>query len=102
MRFAREGRPFTAASALLAVAALLAAARLGGGWWAAAILFGVLAARVAYFFRAPERTGDRGEHHAVAPAERRQRRAPQDLVRLLHAQGRGRGRLAPDEQHAGQ
>ena len=51
MNFAREGFPFMAISALLA-----------------AVVF-VLALWVAFFFRVPERSGDRGEGLVVAPAD---------------------------------
>ena len=69
MRFAREGRPFILASALLALAALWFAAQRGGAWWALAIVVALVAIWVAYFFRDPERAGDRGERLVVAPAD---------------------------------
>ncbi len=69
MRFAREGRLFILASAVLALAALMAASRLGGAWWALAALLAILALWVAYFFRDPEREGERGHQLVVAPAD---------------------------------
>lgn len=75
MRFAREGRPFIAVSAFVALALVLWAAGVGGigvggPWeWAVAFLAVVIAAWVAYFFRDPERAGDRGDHYIVAPAD---------------------------------
>ncbi len=69
MRFAREGRPFIIASALLALILLVLAAQRGGLWWVLAIVVAVIAAWVAYFFRDPERAGDRGERLVVAPAD---------------------------------
>lgn len=75
MRFAREGRPFIAASILVAAAVVLWAAGIGGigvggpGAWTLALVAVLLAVWVAYFFRDPERTGDRGEHYVVAPAD---------------------------------
>ena len=69
MRYAKEGIPFIVGSAILALLALGAAVRMGGAWWLVAILVIVIAAWVAYFFRDPERSGDRGEHLVVAPAD---------------------------------
>ena len=69
MRFAREGRLFIVASALLALAALYLAAQRGGAWWAIAVVLALLAGWVAYFFRDPERDGERGERLVVAPAD---------------------------------
>lgn len=69
MRFAREGRLFIIASALLAAAALWLAVQRGGAWWAVAIVLALLAGWVAYFFRDPEREGERGERLVVAPAD---------------------------------
>ena len=69
MRYAKEGIPFIIGSAILALLALGAAVRIGSGWWVVAVLLIAIAAWVAYFFRDPERTGDRGEHLVVAPAD---------------------------------
>jgi len=70
--FAREGWAFIVVAALLA----------GGGYavainrrswmlWLLAFVLTLLALWVAYFFRDPERTGERGEHLVVAPADGR-------------------------------
>jgi phosphatidylserine decarboxylase len=72
MRFAREGRPFMWAATMVALAVLAASLR----WpstplWAATVLCVVLAAWVAYFFRDPERRGERGPQLVIAPADGR-------------------------------
>jgi phosphatidylserine decarboxylase len=70
MRFAREGLPFMWAAAVLALAVVAAAFR-----WprplltSAAVVFVVIAVWVAYFFRDPERTGERGPRLVIAPAD---------------------------------
>ncbi|GJG88572.1 phosphatidylserine decarboxylase proenzyme [Gemmatimonadetes bacterium T265] len=75
MRFAREGRPFIAISAFVALALVLWAAGVGGIGvggpvaWIVALLAVAIAAWVAYFFRDPERAGDRGDRYIVAPAD---------------------------------
>ncbi|HLV25076.1 MAG TPA: phosphatidylserine decarboxylase family protein [Gemmatimonadales bacterium] len=72
MRFAREGYPFIALGALLAIAAVAFAASRGSVLsWLAALLFVILAVWVAYFFRDPERTGERGDSLVVSPADGR-------------------------------
>jgi phosphatidylserine decarboxylase len=54
----------------LAIAAYaLALARRSWSLWLLAIVITVLALWVAYFFRDPERTGERGSHLVVAPAD---------------------------------
>jgi len=72
MTFAREGYGFMAASAVVA-AALLAAALGRRSWalWVAAFLCVVLTLWVAYFFRDPDRRGDRGDRLVVSPADGR-------------------------------
>ena len=69
MRYAKEGIPFILGGLVLAVAALFAAYRFGGLWWILAIVLLAIAVWVPYFFRDPERTGDRGTHLVVAPAD---------------------------------
>jgi phosphatidylserine decarboxylase len=70
VNFAREGFPFMAISALLAaVVFVLALGRRSFTMWLVALVLLVLALWVAYFFRDPERTGDRGEGLVVAPAD---------------------------------
>jgi phosphatidylserine decarboxylase len=70
MRFAREGLPFMWAAAILALAMIAAAYRwprplLTG----TAVVFVLIAIWVAYFFRDPERTGERGPRLVIAPAD---------------------------------
>ncbi|MEO8194142.1 MAG: phosphatidylserine decarboxylase family protein [Gemmatimonadales bacterium] len=70
MNFAREGYPFIGIATALAVAAFaLALARRSWGLWLLALVVTILALWVAYFFRDPERTGERGSHIVVAPAD---------------------------------
>jgi phosphatidylserine decarboxylase len=70
LNFAREGYPFIGIATLLAVAAFaLALARRSWSLWLLAIVITVLALWVAYFFRDPERSGERGPHIVVAPAD---------------------------------
>ncbi len=70
MNFAREGYIFMAAAAALAGGTLAAAlARRSWGLWLAAFAFGIIALWVAYFFRDPERPGDRGDRLVVSPAD---------------------------------
>ena len=70
MRFAREGRVFIALSTVVAALLFVNAVFNGGvGRWAAALLVLAFSLWVAYFFRDPERSGDRGHHLVVAPAD---------------------------------
>ena len=72
MKFAQEGFLFMAIAALLATGAYVAA--LGRDSWPLWLLAGLLtiiALWVAYFFRDPERTGDRGERLVISPADGR-------------------------------
>lgn len=70
MNFAREGYPFIGIATLLALAAFaLALARRSWSLWLLAVVITVLALWVAYFFRDPERTGERGPNLVVAPAD---------------------------------
>lgn len=70
MRFAREGLPFMWAAGIIALSVGAAAFR-----WpkplliAAAIVSVLLAVWVAYFFRDPERHGERGPALVIAPAD---------------------------------
>jgi phosphatidylserine decarboxylase len=68
--FAREGLVFIAIAALIA-AGTFAVALNRRSWplWLAAFVLTVIALWVAYFFRDPERTGERGERLAIAPAD---------------------------------
>jgi phosphatidylserine decarboxylase len=72
MNFAREGLIFIAIAALLTVGAFgLAVTRRSWGLWLAAFVLLLLALWVAYFFRDPERTGERGASLVVSPADGR-------------------------------
>ena len=70
MNFAREGLPFMAIAALAAAIAFgLALSRRSFTLWLVALLLLVVALWVAYFFRDPERAGERGDALVVAPAD---------------------------------
>jgi phosphatidylserine decarboxylase len=70
LRFASEGVLFIGIAALVAAGAYAVALdRQSWPLWALAALFTVLALWVAYFFRDPERTGERGERLIIAPAD---------------------------------
>lgn len=72
MKFAREGGPFIALAVLAAVIAwAIVAARPAVSWFILALVVTILALWVAYFFRDPDRSGERGERLAVAPADGR-------------------------------
>ena len=70
MSFAREGLLFIVIAALIA-AGTFAFALNRRSWplWLAAVALVVVAVWVAYFFRDPERTGERGERIVIAPAD---------------------------------
>ena len=70
MSFAREGLVFIAIAALIAAGTYaLALNRRSWPLWLLAFLLTVIALWVAYFFRDPERSGERGERLIVAPAD---------------------------------
>ena len=70
MSFAREGLVFIVIAAILAMGAFgLALLRRSWVLWLVAFVLTLLALWVAYFFRDPERTGDRGTDIVVAPAD---------------------------------
>ncbi|HLA14457.1 MAG TPA: phosphatidylserine decarboxylase family protein [Gemmatimonadaceae bacterium] len=70
MNFAREGLIFIAIAALLTAGAFaLAVTRRSWAMWLVAIVLLLLTLWVAYFFRDPERTGERGSSLVVAPAD---------------------------------
>jgi phosphatidylserine decarboxylase len=72
MSFAREGYPFIGGATVIAAGAFgFALWRHSFGWWLAAVLLTVIALWVAYFFRDPERTGQRGERLVISPADGR-------------------------------
>jgi phosphatidylserine decarboxylase len=70
MKVAREGVIFIIIAWLLALGALWMGSRHHSpGWYVAAVPLLIIALWVVYFFRDPERTGDRGEHLVVSPAD---------------------------------
>jgi phosphatidylserine decarboxylase len=72
LNFAREGYLFIGiAVAAAASAFVLALARRSWALWLLAIVVTLIALWVAYFFRDPDRTGERGAHIVVAPADGR-------------------------------
>jgi len=72
LSFAREGYLFIGIAAVAAASAFgLALARRSWTLWLLAVVVTILALWVAYFFRDPERTGQRGATLVVAPADGR-------------------------------
>jgi phosphatidylserine decarboxylase len=70
LNFAREGLLFIAIAAAIAAGAFgFAISRRSWGLWLAALVLLLLALWVAYFFRDPERVGDRGPSLVVSPAD---------------------------------
>jgi len=70
MTFAREGVSFIVASALIAAAAFgMALAKRSWPLWLIAFLLTLIALWVAYFFRDPQRSGERGDRLVIAPAD---------------------------------
>jgi len=70
LNFAREGLLFIAIAAVVAASAFgFAISRRSWGLWLAAFVLLLLALWVAYFFRDPERVGDRGASLLVSPAD---------------------------------
>ena len=70
MNFAREGLILIAAAAAVAAGAFAAALwRRSWPLWLVAFALTAVALWVAYFFRDPERSGERGERLVVAPAD---------------------------------
>jgi phosphatidylserine decarboxylase len=70
LNFAREGLLFIAIAAIIAIGAFgFAISRRSWGLWLAAFVLLLLALWVAYFFRDPERTGQRGPSLVVSPAD---------------------------------
>src|SRR3954468_3254209 len=68
--FAREGLVFIVIAALLAAGAYAVALnRRSWPLWLVAFLLTLIALWVAYFFRDPERTGERGRQLVIAPAD---------------------------------
>lgn len=71
MRVAPEGRPFVAVAISVLGAFTVVAGAWGSWWWAALGLWVPLALWVPWFFRDPARSGPRGAHLAIAPADGR-------------------------------
>ncbi len=72
MSFAREGLPFIVIAALLAAGGYAwALNRRSWPLWLLAFVLTLLALWVAYFFRDPEREGERGDQIVIAPADGR-------------------------------
>jgi phosphatidylserine decarboxylase len=70
LNFAREGLLFIAIAAVVAAGAFgFAVTRRSWGLWLAAFVLLLLALWVAYFFRDPERVGERGPSLVVSPAD---------------------------------
>ena len=70
MNFAREGLIFILIAAVIAAGGYaLALNRRSWPLWLLAFLLTLIALWVAYFFRDPERTGERGDRLIVAPAD---------------------------------
>jgi len=70
LNFAREGLLFIAIAAVVAAGGFgFAVTRRSWGLWLAAFVLLLLALWVAYFFRDPERTGERGASLVVSPAD---------------------------------
>jgi phosphatidylserine decarboxylase len=70
VNFAREGLSFIVISALVAAGAFgVALSRRSWPLWLLAFLLTVVALWVAYFFRDPQRHGERGERIVISPAD---------------------------------
>jgi phosphatidylserine decarboxylase len=70
LNFAREGLLFIAIAAVIAAGAFgFAISRRSWGLWLTALVLLLLALWVAYFFRDPERIGERGPSLVVSPAD---------------------------------
>jgi phosphatidylserine decarboxylase len=70
VNFAREGLVFIVVAALLAAGMFaLAVTRRSWPLWLLALAVTLVALWVAYFFRDPERTGERGKYVVLAPAD---------------------------------
>jgi len=70
VNFAREGLTFIAVAALIAVGSFgLALSRRSWPLWLFAFALTLIALWVAYFFRDPQRLGERGDRLVIAPAD---------------------------------
>ncbi len=57
------------ASSLLLAALIVVSVQLGGWWWGLSAVWVPLALWIPWFFRDPARTGPRGDHLVIAPAD---------------------------------
>lgn len=71
MKIAREGVPFIVIGLGILAAILAVSLTAGGWWWLVVVLWAPIAVWVPFFFRDPDRPGDRGPDVAVAPADGR-------------------------------
>jgi phosphatidylserine decarboxylase len=88
VNFAREGYVFIGIAAVVAVAAFVTALAMRS-WavWLVAFALAIVALWVPYFFRDPERAGQRGDRVVVAPADGRlQAIAQVDEPTFVHGQ----------------
>jgi phosphatidylserine decarboxylase len=70
VNFAREGLSFIAIAAIIAVGSFgIALSRRSWPLWLLAFALTLVALWVAYFFRDPQRIGERGERLVIAPAD---------------------------------
>jgi len=70
VNFAREGLSFIVVASLVAIGAFgVALSRRSWPLWLLAFGLTIVALWVAYFFRDPERVGERGERLVIAPAD---------------------------------
>jgi phosphatidylserine decarboxylase len=70
LNFAREGLAFITISALIALGVFgVALSRKSWPLWLLAFALTLIALWVAYFFRDPTRTGDRGDRVVISPAD---------------------------------
>ena len=70
MNFAREGLSFIAIAAIIAIGSFgIALSRRSWPLWLLAFALTLVALWVAYFFRDPQRLGERGERLVISPAD---------------------------------
>lgn len=70
MNFAREGLSFIAIAAIIAIGSFgIALSRRSWPIWLLAFALTLVALWVAYFFRDPQRPGERGERLVISPAD---------------------------------